>query len=129
MSEFTATISGEELDVKFQIWRNYIQKPKWELDTFTRLGGSKIIVQKTRKLSNPSQIEAQFLSNDIAEIDAHIESLLNAIGEFVTVTYYGETISNVLILDVQYNKRAVSGPYQHLIDYALFLRAEEVEDD
>lgn len=127
MSDIKATITGENLSVGFQIWQGYIQKPKWELDTFTRLGGNRIITQKTRRLSNPSQINAMFLSDDLSAIDGHIDSLLDAIGDFVSVTYYGETISNVLILDVQYNKRAVDGTHQHLVEYVLFFRAEESE--
>lgn len=128
MSEFKATIKSDNLDIKFQIWQGYIQKPKWELDTFTRLGGSKIYVQKTRRLSNPSQISCAFFCETAEEGQAHINSMLFIVGDFVEVEYFGEICKRVLVEDVGYNMRAVDGKHKIMVEYQLLLRQEESDE-
>lgn len=116
---------GNNINLKYQIWRGYIQEPKWDLDVTTRLGGSKLITQKLRKISNISQIQASFLSDEIEQIDNHIASSLNAVGEFLTVSYFGRTIPRVLFENLSYNVRAVDGSHKLIVNYNLILRAEE----
>ena len=125
MSDIKATLTSGSLQAKFQIWQGYLQKPKWEIDKFTRLGGNKIYVQKTRRLSNTSNIRAAFLSNDLAEIITNRDLINDFIGSFVIVNYFGETFNRVLLENASYNIRATSGTKTHIIEWQLELQVEE----
>lgn len=123
-----ATLSNDNLTTSLTTFLGTLQRPKWEIDKFTRLGGSKLITQKTRLLSNPSQITATFLTSDYQEAIRHYTDLLKEVGNFFKIETFGETFDRVLLQDMNYNLRATSGPYDYIIEYQFLLQVE-AEDE
>jgi hypothetical protein len=116
---FPATINNQGTTIDFSSWQGVPQLPRPVVDTMTRLGSNKLLVQKLRTEAIKVNSVATNTFANVDLLNIHKSAVLNAIGQrgkWVD-NDSGKTINSFFILDAQVIEKVVdvNGPIHFVV--------------